>query len=88
MFGPRSERQARLLDQMELQLEELEAAAAEDEIAAEQAAASTTGSRLRPPQAVAPAVSGASAARAGGRARPERLRLLRLEPGSPSLGKM
>ena len=41
MFGPRSERQARLLDQMELQLEELEAAAAEDEIAAEQAAAST-----------------------------------------------
>jgi transposase len=42
MFGPRSERQARLLDQMELQLEELEAAAAEDEIAAEQAAVSTT----------------------------------------------
>ena len=42
MFGPRSERQARLLDQMELQLEELEAAAAEDEIAAERAAVSTT----------------------------------------------
>ncbi len=42
MFGPRSERQARLLDQMELQLEELEAAAAEDEFAAEQAAVSTT----------------------------------------------
>jgi transposase len=41
MFGPRSERQTRLLDQMELQLEELEAAAAEEEIAAEQAAAST-----------------------------------------------
>ena len=42
MFGPRSERQARLLHQMELQLEELEAAAAEDEFAAEQAAVSTT----------------------------------------------
>ena len=42
MFGPRSERQARLLDQMELQLEELESAAAEDELAAEKAAAATT----------------------------------------------
>lgn len=42
MFGPRSERQARLLDQMELQLEELEAAAAEDELAAEQAAAAAS----------------------------------------------
>lgn len=38
LFGPRSERTARLLDQMELQLEELETAATEDEIAAEQAA--------------------------------------------------
>ena len=41
-FGPRSERTARLLDQMELQLEELEAAATEDELAAEAAAAQTT----------------------------------------------
>jgi transposase len=41
-FGPRSERSARLLDQMELQLEELEAAATEDELAAETAAAKTT----------------------------------------------
>ncbi|MGI4959522.1 MAG: IS66 family transposase [Janthinobacterium lividum] len=40
-FGPRSERTARLLDQMELQLEELEAAATEDELAAEAAAAKT-----------------------------------------------
>jgi transposase len=39
LFGPRNERKARLIDQMELQLEELEAAATEDEIAAEQAAA-------------------------------------------------
>ena len=41
-FGPRSERTARLLDQMELQLEELEASATEDELAAEAAAARTT----------------------------------------------
>ena len=39
LYGPRSERTARLLDQMELQLEELEANASEDELAAEQAAA-------------------------------------------------
>jgi len=43
IYGPRSERTARLLlDQMELRLEELEASAAEDEIAAEQAVAKTT----------------------------------------------
>jgi len=41
-FGQRSERTARLLDQLELQLEELETTATEDEIAAEQAAAKTT----------------------------------------------
>ncbi len=41
-FGPRSERTARLLDQMELQLEELEASATEDELTAEAAAARTT----------------------------------------------
>jgi transposase len=41
-FGPRAERTARLLDQLELQLEELEAAATEDELAAEQATARTT----------------------------------------------
>jgi transposase len=41
-FGPRSERTARLLDQLELQLEELEASATEDELAAEIAAARTT----------------------------------------------
>ena len=42
LYGPRSERAARLIDQMELELEELEATATEDEIAAEQAAAMTT----------------------------------------------
>jgi transposase len=41
-YGPHSERTARLLDQLELQLEELEASATEDELAAETAAAKTT----------------------------------------------
>jgi transposase len=41
-YGPRSERTARLLDQLELTLEELEASATEDELAAEMAAAKTT----------------------------------------------
>jgi transposase len=39
LFGARSERTARLLNQLELQLEELETTATEDELAAEQAAA-------------------------------------------------
>jgi transposase len=42
IYGQRSERSTRLLDQMELQLEELEAAATEDELEAEKAAAKTT----------------------------------------------
>ncbi len=42
LYGQRSERKARLLDQLELQLEELEANATEDELAAEQAAAKTS----------------------------------------------
>lgn len=42
IYGPRSERTARLVDQMELGLEELETAATEDEIVAERAAAKTT----------------------------------------------
>ena len=41
LYGSNSERKARLLEQMELQLEDLEAAATEDELAAEQAAAGT-----------------------------------------------
>ncbi len=39
LYGQKSERKARLLNQLELRLEELEAAATEDELAAEQAAA-------------------------------------------------
>jgi transposase-like protein len=42
LFGARNERKARLIDQMELQLEELEAAATEDEVAAEQAVAASS----------------------------------------------
>jgi len=41
-YGPSAERSRRLLDQMELQLEELEADAAEDDLIAEEAAARTT----------------------------------------------
>jgi transposase len=41
-YGPHSERTRRLLDQLELQLEELEASATEDELRAEMAAAKTT----------------------------------------------
>jgi transposase len=42
LYGPRSERTQRLLDQLELQLEEAEAAVTEDDIAAEKAAAKTS----------------------------------------------
>jgi transposase len=42
LYGPRKERSAQLQDQMEFELEELEASATEDEIAAELAIAKTT----------------------------------------------
>jgi len=42
LYGPRAERTARLIDQMELVFEELAASATEDEIAAEQAVSKTT----------------------------------------------
>ena len=45
-FGPSAERSRRLLDQLELQLEELEATATEDEAAAE-AGANKTGSQVK-----------------------------------------
>ena len=52
LYGQRSERAARLLDQLELEFEEAEATASEDELAAEQAAAKTTSvqafTRVRP----------------------------------------
>jgi transposase len=59
LYGTRSERKARLLDQMELQLEKLEACASEDELAAEQAAARTqtvkSSARKRPSRKPFPA---------------------------------
>src|SRR6185295_7470345 len=42
LYGPRSERTSRLLDQMELVFEDLESMASEDAIAAERAVAKTT----------------------------------------------
>jgi len=45
LYGSRSERKARLLEQMELQLENLEAAATEDGLAAQKAAARTGDAR-------------------------------------------
>ena len=42
LYGSRSERKAKLLEQMELQLEDLEANATEDELAAEHASRATT----------------------------------------------
>src|SRR3954464_7608500 len=42
LYGPRSERTVRLLDQLALAFEELESSASEDEIAAERAVAKTT----------------------------------------------
>jgi transposase len=47
IYGQRSERTARLLDQMELQLEEVEASATEDELAAEQASPKATTVRFQ-----------------------------------------
>lgn len=45
LYGVRSERKARLIEQMELELEELEADASEDELAAEKEALRTTAVR-------------------------------------------
>jgi hypothetical protein len=48
MFGPRSERSQRLIDQLELQLEELAAAAGEDETKAAAATVQVQGFTQRP----------------------------------------
>src|SRR5947207_11958182 len=48
LFGPRSERSQRLLDQLELQLEELAAAAGEDEAKAETASIRVQGFMRHP----------------------------------------
>ena len=79
MYGWRSERKQRLLDQLELQLDELEASATEDELAAEQAAAGTTEvkgfTRRKPARKPFPRTS---SARAGGGTAADGLRVLRL----------
>lgn len=48
IYGPRSERSVRLIDQMEFQLEEAEAAATEDELAAERAVALDSSAPVSP----------------------------------------
>ena len=79
LYGWRSERKQRLLDQLELQLDELEASATEDELAAEKAAAETVEvkgfRRRRSGRKPFPAHL---AARAGGGAPADLLRVLRL----------
>jgi chromosome segregation ATPase len=82
-YGQRSERTARLLDQLELTLEELETAATEDELAAEMAATKNhEGGVVHAQAAVTSAVPGASAPRAGDRAGTCGVRLL-LRPAQP-----
>ena len=67
LYGRRSERSERLLNQLELALDELEASATEDALAAEKAAAETTEVKgVRPAQAVAQALPRSSSARACG----------------------
>ena len=82
LYGVRSERKARLLEQMELELEELEADASEDELAAEERRRRRPRSAPSPQEAVAPAFPGASAARARRAAGADLMRLLRLDAAS------
>ena len=79
-YGHGSERRARLIDQMELQLEELEAAATEDEIAAEKGDEDNPSRRLPASTPGPQALSGAPAARARGDRGSDRMFLLRLGP--------
>jgi hypothetical protein len=76
--GPKAERAARLIDQMELLLEDVEASATEDELAAEMAvaAAASVKVRLYTQSSDEEAVPSPSAARACRRARSNRLHRL------------
>ena len=79
LSGSRSERKARLLEQMELQLENMETAATEDELAAETAAVGTQTVQFVPAQAAfTKAVTRSSPARAHSNRRTRKLSLLRL----------
>ena len=70
LYGSRSERKVRLLEQMELQLEDLEASATEDEIAAETGCHEDAGGAdLRAPAAVAQTLPRSPATRAHRRSR-------------------
>ena len=64
IYGQRSERSSRLIDQMALTFEELEAAATEDELAAERQSARTTTvrgfTRKRPNATPSPSIFPAS----------------------------
>ncbi len=81
IYGPRSERSSRLLDQLTLTFEELEADATEDELAAERAVAKTTTVRgFTRKRARASDLPGASAARAGDDRSTGELRVLRRQP--------
>ena len=78
IYGQRSERSARLIDQLALTFEELEADATEDELAAEKAVAKTTTVRgFTRKRRRAQYVPRASAARAGGDRSADGLRMLR-----------
>lgn len=77
-FGASAERRARLIDQLELQLEELEAAATGDEIAAGRTAGQAQPSRPLRAAGQPASPSGPPAARAGGGGGARPLRLLRL----------
>lgn len=65
LYGPKAERRARLIDQMEFQLAELEMAATEDELAAELAVAATVNvagfTRSRPAKKAFPSIFRANA---------------------------
>ena len=78
LYGQRSERTQRLIDQYELQLEELEASAAADALAAEKAAAkAAVPAPMGTAEALAPALPGPPAARSRRGAGPDRLPVLR-----------
>ena len=87
-FGQSAERGRKLLDQLELQLEELEASATEDAVAAGSAEPDpSVGARLRPQEAGAGAVAGSPAARARGRAGAAFLPVLRRQAGQTRRGR-
>ena len=81
VYGQKSERSARLIDQLALTFEELEANATEDELAAEQAVAkTTTATRRRPSERAGTRPDSAITARL---TRPWRRTSWRRRPGLP-----